>query len=93
MSSWKPAGTGRSPSSDAATIIPLRLDAAQLSRLEIGHDHDLAADELFRLISFCDACDDGARLGLADIHLQVKQFVRALHRLGVFSLGPRGDPP
>ena len=71
----------------------VRFDAPQFARLQIGHDHDLAAEHLLRRVGFGDAGDDGARLRFADIDLHVQQLVGALDALGGLAPGPRADRP
>src|SRR5690625_2980448 len=53
---------------------PLRLDAAQLHRLQVGDDDDLLALQVFRLVMLLDARDDLALLG-AYLQLQDQQAV------------------
>ena len=60
---------------------------------KIGDDHHFASDQLLRLVGFGDAGHDGARLGLADIDLQVQQLVGAFDALGGLAPGRRADPP
>src|SRR5690625_3256358 len=53
---------------------PLRLNAAQLHRLQVGDDDDLLAYQVLRLVMLLDARDDLALLG-AYLQLQDQQAV------------------
>src|SRR5256712_9170827 len=49
---------------------PLRLDAHELGRLQVRHNHDALAHQIFRRVLRADAGHDLAPLG-SDIHLQL----------------------
>src|SRR5438445_10802465 len=49
---------------------PLRLDAHELGRLQVRHNHDALAHQVFRRVLRADAGHDLAPLG-SDIHLQL----------------------
>ena len=57
-------------------------DPTSQVRLQVGHDHHLPVEKLFRLVGLGDTGENGARLRFADIDFQVQQLVRALHRFG-----------
>src|SRR2546421_4916032 len=59
----------------------LRLEAAELARLEVGDDDHLAADELLRLVVFGDAGENLARLRLAEVYGEAEQLVGLRHAL------------
>ena len=60
----------------------MRGDAAQLAGREVRDDDDLAAKDLLGLVRLGDSGHDGARLGLADIDLEVEQLIGAFDGLG-----------
>ena len=76
----KLTSAGLPPSSDAATIIPCDSNPFNFRGCKIRHDHHLPPDQCLGLVSPRDSRHDAARLRLADIHLQMQQLVRPLHR-------------
>ena len=56
----------------------VRLDSAQLSRLEIGNDDYFHSDDLLRRILFRDARNDSANFA-ADVDFKLQQLVRAFY--------------
>src|SRR5437588_1326179 len=59
----------------------LRLEAAELARLEVGDDDHFAPDQFLRLVVFGDACENLARLGLAEVYGEAEQLVGLRHAL------------
>src|SRR5205807_2176412 len=65
---------------------PLRRDAHELGRLEIGNDDDLLADEVAGRVVLRDAGDDRPLLA-AEGDGELEQLLRLRHRLGGDHLG------
>src|SRR2546421_5375302 len=59
----------------------LRLEAAELARLEVGDDDYFAPDQFFRLVVFGDARENLSRLGLAEVNGEAQELVRLRHAL------------
>src|SRR2546428_10142607 len=60
---------------------PLRLDAHELGRLQVRHNHDALAHQIFRRVLRADAGPDLAPLG-SDIHLHLYKPGGLRHALG-----------
>ena len=95
----EPAGgiDGSTDDSDSAPAFdarrqhhPVRLDAHQLRRLQVRHDHDRPADELIGLIRLGDAGDDRPLLR-ADVHLQLDQLLRLRNGFGSSTFATRSS--
>ena len=64
----------------------VRLEAAHLARSKVGDDHDLAADQLLRLVVLRDAGQDLALL-VAEIDFEAQELVGLGNALGDEDLG------
>src|SRR5438270_12430936 len=60
----------------------LRLEAAELARLEVRDDDYFAPDQFFRLVVFGDARENLARLRFAEVNGEAQKLVRLRHALG-----------
>ena len=76
------ASTGMPSSSDAATIMPCDSRPRSFARRQVRHDHHFASHQSLRFVGHGDAGHDAARLRLADIDVQMQEFVGAFHGSG-----------
>ena len=60
----------------------MRFEAAHFSRLKIGDNDDLSADEFFGLVVFGKAGEYLPRLVFAKIDLETEEFVSVRYTLG-----------